>query len=164
MKLRFSLVACLVLGALVASPGALAQQGPEKEPLPAEPLEFAAGEVCPFALRIEPVVNKETIKTFPNGRELITGRLTVRVTNLDEDRSIVVNVSGPVTITPLENDMIQIVVRGRNLLWFFERDVGGARLLLTTGRAEAVLDLEADAITSFVQRTGTATDLCAQLA
>jgi hypothetical protein len=164
MGLRLSLFACLlVIGTLVAS-SALAQKGPEKEPAPFEPVEFAAGEVCPFAIRITSEANKETLKTFPNGREMITGRLTLRVTNLDAPgRSIVVNASGPVTVTPLENDRVRIVQRGRNLLWFFERDVVGPGLLLTTGRVVQVLDLEEDVIVSFQHRGGE-TDLCAALA
>lgn len=163
MGLRLSLFACLLVIGTLAASSALAQQGPEKEPFPFEPVEFAAGEVCPFAIGLESVTSNATLKTFPNGREMITGRLTVRITNLDADRSIVVNASGPLTVTPLANDRIQIVARGRNLLWFFERDVVGPALLLTTGRVVEVLDLEEDIIVSFQHRGGE-TDLCAALA
>jgi hypothetical protein len=152
----------VVLAALLA-PGALAQKGPQKEPLPFEPMEFAAGEVCPFAVKIESVANKEMTKTLPNGRQVINGRLTLRVTNLDANRSMVVNASGPGTITELENDRIRMVFRGRNLLWSFERDVTGAGLFLTTGRVVGVLDLGTDTVVSH-QHKGRATDLCARLA
>lgn len=163
MRLRSWLFVCLVAVGAVGATSALAQAGPEKEPLPFEPTEFAAGEVCPFAIRIESVANNATIKVFASGREIITGRLTLRLTNLEADRSIVVNASGPVTATPLEDGMVGVVARGRTLLWFFERDVGGARLILTTGRVVEVFDLETDTIVSH-QLRGRETDVCARLA
>ncbi len=163
MKLRLWLYPCVVVLAALLAPGALAQQGPQKEPLENEPLEFAAGEVCPFAVKLEPVANKEMIKTFPNGRQMINGRLTARVTNLDANRSMVVNISGPGTFTELENDRLRLVLRGRNLLFSFESDVLGAGLFLTTGRVVAVLDLATETIVSH-QHRGRAIDLCARLA
>lgn len=163
MRLRLSFLGSLLVLALLLAPGALAQKGPQKEPLPLEPLEFAAGEVCSFAVAIESVANKEVVKTLPGGREAINGRLTLRVTNLDANRSVVVNASGPGTITELGDDRIRMVFRGRTLLWSFERDVTGAGLFLTSGRVVGVLDLATDTVVS-QQHRGHAVDLCARLA
>ena len=162
MKLRLSLYPFVVVVAALLAPSALAQK-PVKEPVVLEPIEFAAGEVCPFAVRLEAIGNKQQMKTFPSGRVMITGRLITRVTNLATNRSMVVNTSGPVTMTELENDRIRIVGRGRNIVFSFERDVTGAALLLTTGRGVSILDLATDTVVSY-QHQGRAIDLCARLA
>lgn len=161
MKLRLSLLVCVVAGALFA-PTALAQK-PVIEPYAPESLEFSAGTVCPFAVRLETVSSKATIKTFPDGRELISGHSTDRVTNLATGESIDLKSAGSILAVPLPNGDLRISGRGRILVYLFPGDVGGPALILVTGRLEETLNLATDTITSFRLR-GKRMDVCAALA
>jgi hypothetical protein len=161
MKLRLGIFGCVLLTGALLAPSALAQK-PVKEPFASEPLEFPAGDVCPFPVLIEPVASNQSIKTFPDGRMLVTGRGRERVTNLDSGESIVVTTSGSLLITPLPNGDLRLVARGQALFFLLPQDVGGPGLIRMRGRLVEVLDPEADAITAFRLR-GQRTDVCAQL-
>ena len=61
---------------------------PTHESVPSEPLEFAAGEMCSFAIRLEVTATQAKSTTFapgPNGdqRTVSRGVTTNRATNLD---------------------------------------------------------------------------------
>ena len=161
MKLRLSFLVCVVAGALFA-PTALAQK-PVIEPYMPEPLEFSAGTVCPFAVRIETVSSKASIKTFPDGRQLTTGRTTDRVTNLITGESVDLTGAGSILSVPLPNGDLRLIGRGRILIYLFPGDVGGPALIRVTGRVEETLNLGTDTITSF-RLSGKRMDVCAALA
>lgn len=161
MKLRIGLLAMvLAVGAVLASAG-LAQP-PVKEPLVSEPMEFPAGVVCPFPVLGESVSGNESITFFASGRFHITGEGSTRFTNLETDESIVLDTSGVVTFTPLEDGNLAITGSGRNLFFFLPQDVEGAGLFLITGRISEILDSSTDTITSS-SSTGQRVDVCAAL-
>ena len=161
MKLRIGLLAMvLAVGAVLASAG-LAQP-PVKEPLVSEPMEFPAGVVCPFPVLGETVSGNESITFFASGRFHITGEGSTRFTNLETDESIVLDTSGVVTFTPLEDGNLAITGSGRNLFYFLPQDVEGAGLFLITGRISEILDSSTDTITSS-SSTGQRVDVCAAL-
>ena len=161
MKLRIGLLAMvLAVGAVLASAG-LAQP-PVKEPLVSEPMEFPAGVVCPFPVLGETVSGNESITFFASGRFHITGEGSTRFTNLETDESIVLDTSGVVTFTPLEDGNLAITGSGRNLFFFLPQDVEGAGLFLITGRISEILDSSTDTITSS-SSTGQRVDVCAAL-
>jgi hypothetical protein len=161
MKLRLGLlVAVAVLGAVLASAG-LAQP-PVKEPLVSEPMEFPAGVVCPFPVLGESVSGNESITFFASGRFHITGEGSTRFTNLETQESIVLDTSGVVTFTPLEDGNLAITGSGRNLFFFLPQDVGGAGLFLITGRISEILDTSTDTITRS-NTNGQRVDVCAAL-
>lgn len=161
MKLRIGLLAMvLAVGAVLASAG-LAQP-PVKEPLVSEPMEFPAGVVCPFPVLGESVSGNESITFFASGRFHITGEGSTRFTNLETQESIVLDTSGVVTFTPLEDGNLAITGSGRNLFFFLPQDVEGAGLFLITGRISEILDSSTDTITSS-SSTGQRVDVCAAL-
>ena len=161
MKLRIGLLAMvLAVGGALASAG-LAQP-PVKEPLVSEPMEFPAGVVCPFPVLGESVSGNESITFFASGRFHITGEGSTRFTNLETDESIVLDTSGVVTFTPLEDGNLAITGSGRNLFFFLPQDVEGAGLFLITGRISEILDSSTDTITSS-SSTGQRVDVCAAL-
>ena len=161
MKLRIGLLAMvLAVGGALASAG-LAPP-PVKEPLVSEPMEFPAGVVCPFPVLGETVSGNESITFFASGRFHITGEGSTRFTNLETDESIVLDTSGVVTFTPLEDGNLAITGSGRNLFFFLPQDVEGAGIFLITGRISEILDSSTDTITSS-SSTGRRVDVCAAL-
>lgn len=161
MKLRIGLLAMVfAVGGALASAG-LAQP-PVKEPLVSEPMEFPAGVVCPFPVLGESVSGNESITFFASGRFHITGEGSTRFTNLETQESIVLDTSGVVTFTPLEDGNLAITGSGRNLFFFLPQDVEGAGLFLITGRISEILDSSTDTITSS-SSTGQRVDVCAAL-
>lgn len=161
MKLRIGLLAMVfAVGGALASAG-LAQP-PVKEPLVSEPMEFPAGVVCPFPVALESISGNESITFFASGRFHITGEGSTRFTNLETQESIVLDTSGVVTFTPLEDGNLAITGSGRNLFFFLPQDVEGAGLFLITGRISEILDTSTDTITSS-SSTGRRVDVCAAL-
>lgn len=131
------------------------------------PLEFAAGELCPFAVRIEAVENKEIATTFTDKdgnptRQLITGRLVMRITNLATGASIVRNVSGPGMLTFHADGTLTVVLRGGSLLYLLPTDAGGPGLWLNSGPVRLEVDA-ANNVTSTV-RPAHSIDVCPMLA
>jgi hypothetical protein len=122
----------------------------------------AAGVVCPFRVAVDSLSINETLTILSNGRVFVTGSSVQRVTNLDNGKSVVVNVSGPFTLS--DTDGIQtFVARGRNLWGFHRGDLGPGQpgaLLLTTGLA--TLTAGPDGMT-FTHDVGTTENLCETL-
>jgi hypothetical protein len=110
-------------------------------------------------------MNRETVTTFSNGTQLITGAVKYRLTNTsDPAKSLVVNPSGPATLVP-QNDGT-IILTGRGLgLQPFPADAsitGKAELLLVSGRE--VLQLNPDGSFQEITRAHVKLDVCAALA
>lgn len=107
---------------LVASAAPAAAAKPIREFLPApEFIEFAAGELCDFPVRIDVLINQEYGTTFFDEfgqptHTIITGRLVLGLVNLDTSKSAVVNASGPGLVV-YEGDNIRVTLRGRSLIF-----------------------------------------------
>jgi hypothetical protein len=121
-----------------------------------------AGAVCPFRVTVDSLSINETLTILDNGRVFVTGSSVERVTNLDNGKSVVVNVSGPFTLT--DADGVQtFFARGRNLFGFSPGELGPGQpgaLLLTTGLA--IYTRSASGIT-FSHTGGTTENLCETL-
>jgi hypothetical protein len=157
MTLRRGLTAALATTFLaVVMVGAATAAKPTRVPLVIED-EVLTG-FCPFPVLLEITANKEFVTFFDDGRILVTGKLFVRLTNVDEPSNVLdLNISGPAHITPLTERSA-----GRGLFVLFPEDVGGPGLVLTTGRVDIVRG-EDGFFTDFTVR-GTTVDVCAALA
>ena len=106
--------------AALATPVGAAQ--PTREFLPAPPfIEFGAGELCSFPVRIDVLVNKEYGTTFFDAagnptHTIVTGSLVLRLVNVDTSKSVVVNAGGPGLVL-YEGDNIRVTLRGRSLIF-----------------------------------------------
>ena len=153
----FSVAIALVLGGQSAVAAA-----PIRFPLDPVHDTQAAGVICPFAVSVDSLSINETFTILANGKVFVTGASVERVTNLDNGKSIVVNVSGPFTLTD-ENGVATFMARGRNLFGFHRGDLGpgmpGA-LLLTTGLA---IYTQSPTGITFSHNTGTTENLCETL-
>jgi hypothetical protein len=153
-------LAALAGGAFTA---AASGQRPDREPFQMEEGAWAAGDVCDFALEAETVQSNWTLTTFRDGRQVVTGTGTTRLTNVDTGESILVRDSGRLTITDISEEETRFDFHGRFVLWFYEGDLPQRGLFLTTGRVSEVLHWGHDLITSF-ELQGQRRDLCAELA
>ena len=169
--MRFLVIAIAACVLLVGSVGSVSAVPPDREPLVAEPLEFAAGDVCEFALLIETTVNRGTFRTFydRNGDvrvNLITGSGVSRYTNLETGESIELVGGGVGVLSDPGDGTFVIDARGLASFYFFPGDqtpVGeGSGLWVVSGRARSVLDLATNVVTSF-ESSGRLTDICAAL-
>ena len=168
-KLSAALLALVVLAAAV--PAVAASGKPERFPANNPLLTFDAGQVCSFAIRLEPIGDKQVVKVFSNGRVMITGRLSGRISRLDAEgnavESTTVNVSGPIVLTFNDDGTINVKGTGNTLFFFFPGDLGPGQpgaLLSMTGLVEEVVNADFDEIISFSHRGGTTENLCETLA
>jgi hypothetical protein len=103
--------------------------------------------LCPFAIDITITVDHEVARTTtPSGATIITGQFRVRVTNLENQKSRELNVSGPV----FDFGAGTTTYRGEAL-------IGGAGFLLLTSGQVVFTNGE---ITSMI---GAQRDVCAML-
>ena len=159
---RVGTVAILSSLMLIASAAPVAAAGPTREFLPApEFIEFAAGELCAFPVRIDVLVNKEYGTTFFDAagqptRTLVSGRLILRLVNLDTSKSIVVNASGPGLVV-YQGDNIRVTLRGRSLIFLPSDHL----LYLNTGQVvEFGNGTIQPVVLPVISRTGRRVDYC----
>jgi hypothetical protein len=154
-------LALLCVGIVTLAGAAAAfSAGPLREPLVFEPITFSAGEVCPFPVTIETVVNKEILKDFGD-HLIITGRLVAEVTNDDTGQSVVLNISGPAKVVFTEDAATQYG-RGLGLNFFFPGDLGPEGALLWT-RGPMIQRFSEDGL-EVVRMAPVVRDVCAMLA
>ena len=126
-----------------------------------EPLFFEDAVLeglCPFPVLVEFTANNEFVTFFDDGSIIVTGKLFVRLTNLDDTtNSLDLNISGPTFISPVEERGA-----GRGLVLLFPEDSGGPGIVLATGRVDFVRG-EDGFITNLSVR-GRTVDICATLA
>jgi hypothetical protein len=152
---------CAGIVALAAA-GAAFSAGPVREPIVFEPFTFAAGEVCPFAVTIDAVVNKEILKDFGD-HLIITGRLVAQVTNDETEQSVVLNVSGPAKVIFTEDAATQYG-RGLGLNFFFPGDLGpGSEGALLWTRGPMIQRFSEEGL-EIVRMAPVVRDVCAMLA
>jgi len=157
----------LAAAVTLASAGVATADGPIIEPGPSTTVQFAAGEVCEFPVGVDTIVNRSLQKVFlaPSGepeRIILTGRVILRLTNLEAGTSIDVNASGPALLIPHEDGSISLVGHGRGVQWFTPANEEGPALLVILGRA--TLDISPTGEISNFTAVGTTGDLCAVLA
>jgi hypothetical protein len=155
------LLAPLLAAVLLLMPAAVLAAKPDRQPstLPPE-LDFAAGELCPFAVHVEFFVNRQVDTYFfdRNGglvRVITTGALRARLTTPDNpERSLEFNISGPVHQTFHADGSFTVILGGRSASTF-----PPGSLSLVRGRSI----IEFDASGNFVSVTniGNVTDVCA---
>ena len=166
-RLRVGAATILAMALLAMSAGGVAAGKPDKEPLDAPPLEFAAGDVCDFPLLIETTANKEQLKTFYDRdgnavRQILTGKLRTLVTNLTTMETFAANTSGPGKFIPNAARTLTVIGGGPWLTYLFPSDVTGAALWLTKGRIR--LEFDADFNVYEAALPHNATDVCELLA
>ena len=150
-----------VMLALLLAPAASADK-PAKDPLPA--VDIPLEGVCSFDVLQEVTTNKEFIKTFADGRQLITGAFRVRVTNLDTDASLDLNIPGPGRVTENSDGSVTLESHGPWLIWFFEGDLGpGSPGQLFVNNGTLVQTFYPDGRVTIDKQTGSQTDICAAL-
>lgn len=107
-------------------------------------------------MQVDVLVNKEFITTFTSGKQIITGRLVVRLTNLSNPaKSVVVQINGP-GIEDLSNPSV-VNLSGSSLIFF------PGVFVLTRGPVSVTFDQNGN-VTSFTQTSASSVDLCALLA
>jgi hypothetical protein len=140
---------------------------PTRTPLPLGTTELEAGTACPFDVTITTLPGSTLTETvFSDGRVVITSQARERVTNVEEDKSIVLNASGTLTIEEDADGNLHFTSTGHINFFFLPGDEGpfgttgeNGGLFHVVGRATETLDLEQDRITSF-SWSGQATELC----
>lgn len=158
------LVASVLLALLVLPVGATA---PIRDDAPA--LNTTLTGVCAFPVEFVTLANKEKLLTFFDRagvptRQIGTGALKVRLTNLETGTTLVVNISGPVFIAPHADGSATVELGGRSLLYLRQGiDRPPAGITLNAGRLVFAVDA-AGAVTAIVSQSGTQRDLCAELA
>ena len=152
---RLIFVICLAVAAALLVPSVAAADQPIREGLPAENVTIQGS--CAFDVDLQVLVNNEFITTFSDGRQLITGALKVRLTNVETGKSIDLNISGPGFITPHEDGSVTFQLSGRSLVF----DLG--LLELTSG--PAILEIDpSGTVVSYTTTSAATVDLCAVLA
>lgn len=151
---RPTILAATILVVALLSPGAALAAKPTREPLPVPPTFDITGS-CQFDVRVDVLANDEFIAVLTSGKTIVTGRLILRLTNVDEpSQSITLNVSGP-SIND-SSDPSTINLSGTSLLFY------PGVLMLTKGPVAIKID-ENGNVTSVRFTSAAAVDLCAAL-
>jgi hypothetical protein len=147
-----------VLAAAVAGPTLAAR--PTREPLEYPPVfEFAAGDVCPFAVTVEVLTNREKVMTFfgasgDAARLVTTGSLVVRLSPTGvEDASVTLNISGPVRQSFRADGTSTLTYGGRSVSLY-----PPGTFVLTAGQAIVELDPAGGFLS--VENIGFESDVC----
>ena len=153
MRVKITLVA--LIAAAAALPASAAATPPVREPVPSEVSTFPAGLYCEFPIQVTPIKLKEKLTFFSDGRIRVTGSAIVRVTNLDNGRSTVINSSGP---SWLDRNNAQ-----GPQLFFLSALEGGPGIFLYHGNVTFTRD--EDGNITHITATGTRSgNLCANIA
>jgi hypothetical protein len=95
--LALASVVCLLFAAMVATAAQAVPPTRTTEP----PFDFSNSSLfCGFPLRVETLRNNVKITTFSDGRQLVTGSHTSRLTNLSSGKSLVLTDAGNVKTNP----------------------------------------------------------------
>jgi hypothetical protein len=115
---------------------------------------------CGFPLRAETLRNNVKITTFSDGRQLVTGTRTVRLTNLSSGKSLVVRDAGSLITNP---EQTAETFHGRLVLFLFPGEPFGPGAWLFNGRVDATFAEPGVFFYSDLDFTGKQVDLCAAL-
>ena len=126
------------------------------------PVSYPAGVVCPFPVRVEPVIDSTVVHALPNGDLFITGRLVQKATNVLTGESMLFPRSGPLRLVFNADGTVTDISLGQVLWTFFSQDVGGPGLFLFKGRV--VIQSSPDGFATSVSHVPNTTDVCQVLA
>jgi hypothetical protein len=153
--------------ALAGAGPALANNDPHRVFLPGAPLDLPAG-FCSFPTHYDVVADKEYGKftTLADGTVVLheTGSFKVRATNVDSGASVLLNASGPGTITFPPDGTTHVAGNGHWLITNLAADAapfGLPGVMLTSGVLHETLD--ASFTPTALSVTGHVTDVCAAL-
>jgi hypothetical protein len=125
------------------------------------PLDFENSSLfCGFPLRAETLRNNVKITTFSDGRQLVTGSHTYRLTNLDTGESLVLTDAGSLSTNPGQTAE---TFRGRAVLFLYPIEPFGPGAWLFEGRVDATFAVPGGFFYSGLDPTGKRVDLCAAL-
>ena len=166
MKRRRATVAIvLAVAAVLFSAAAVAAAGPVRQPVeyPLEGFFLPAGSACEFDLQADFLVNREKMTTFMDSdgnpiRSLVTGSLVVRLTNLENDASTVINISGPLRLVYNDDGTSAQYFHGRSIA-FFE-----GIFYLAIGRHVFLVDQTGFSVIEEGSKSGRSIDVCGSLA
>jgi hypothetical protein len=155
--LALALLAGVLFAATVASAAQAVPPTREKEP----PFDFDSSSLfCGFPLRAETLRNNVKITTFSDGRQLVTGSHTYRLTNLSSGKSLVLTDAGNLITNP---EQTVDTFSGRVVLFLFPGEPFGPGAWLFEGRAVATFAEPGGFLYSGLDLTGKRVDLCAAL-
>jgi hypothetical protein len=145
---------------LVVAPSALAGQPDRSPQVYPDHIDLAAGDSCDFAVRLDILENREVneVITLGGGRWWVqtTGRLLIRIVNVDTGANVTRNVSGPARTYVVDDGSQTSHLFGQSLLFW------PGTLLQTSG--PIVLRTAPDGtVLSSSGIDATAEDLCAEL-
>ena len=128
--------------------------------------DLPAGLVCPFAVSVRTLVNREHELVFRDEsgnpvRAIITGYLLVRITNSESGASVIRNISGPVFLSFHADGSLTVKLTGIGNIGLFPTDEGGPALLITHGLT--TFDVSSDGTITGVSTRGRVEDLCRTL-
>ena len=160
---RISILArALVVGLLFAATVASAAQAVPPTRSTEPPFEIDNSSLfCGFPLRAETLRNNVKITTFSDGRQLVTGSHTGRLTNLSSGKSLVITDAGNLMTDPQQT---ADTFHGRLVLFLFPGEPFGPGAWLFVGRTAATFAEPGGFLYSGLEFTGKRVDLCAALA
>jgi hypothetical protein len=166
-NLRTLLFAMMILSLLLFLPAQIVNaEKPVREPLPSE--SFVTSDACEFDVYFEVFTSRSFITTFfdTDGnptRMLITGALKGQLTNLSNNKSMDVNVSGPGRVILNEDGTQTWYSGGTWFLGLYPEDAPDfqPRAFLYSGKM--VLEIGGGNITSITLAGGHLVDVCAAL-
>lgn len=153
----FSIVVTTMVVASTWAPAALADP-PTRTTEP--PFDFNTSLFCGFQVRSETLQNNVKITTFSDGRQIVTGRRIVRLTNVSTGASLVVTDAGHLATDPAQT---VDTFTGSLLLPLFPVEPFGPGVYLFHGKVVATF-APGGFFYSNLDVTGTRIDLCAALA
>src|SRR3954452_12721116 len=124
------------------------------------PFDFETSLFCGFPLRSETLQSNVKITTFSDGRQLVTGRRTVRLTNVSTGKSLVLTDAGHLTTDPQQT---VDTFTGRLVFPVFPGEPTGPRVWLFVGKVVATFAQPGGFFYSKIDVTGRSVDLCAEL-
>jgi hypothetical protein len=153
-------ILAFVVGMLLAGTVASAAQADPPTRTTEPPFDFETSLFCGFPLRSETLQSNVKITTFSDGRQLVTGRRTVRFTNLSTGKSLVLTDAGHLTTDPQQT---VDTFTGRLVFPVFPGEPGGPRVWLFVGKVVATFAEPGGFFYSKIDVTGRSVDLCAAL-
>ena len=155
------LARAVVVGLMLAATIAGAAQAVPPTRSTEPPLEIDNSSLfCGFPLRAETLRNNVKITTFSDGRQLVTGSHTGRLTNLSSGKSLAITDAGNLMTDP---EQTTDTFHGRLVLFLFPGEPFGPGAWLFVGRTVATFAEPGGFLYSDLELTGKRVDLCAAL-
>ncbi len=158
--------AWMLVCAFAAAPSALADPPDHMRAHIGNHMEYAAGEVCAFAVGLHLVGGNRLLTHYDNGRFHATGRTVTQFTNLDTGASTTLGIQGNYDEVIRADGGSDVHAGGSLFFEFFPGDAGPGdtstgRLYQLHGNIVMTFD-PSGPVTSF-SSTGTSVDICAMI-